>query len=68
MNTPRLIADYPGKTLDEAFVFDLVKKEIERVNRSLTGYKKISGFRLVKEEFEKNAQKKIKRFLYKDIV
>jgi long-chain acyl-CoA synthetase len=42
-----------------------VKKEIERVNRGLAGYKKISDFVLRDEEFEKNAQKKIKRFLYK---
>jgi long-chain acyl-CoA synthetase len=63
-----LAEDYPDQKLDESFVFDLVKKEIEHVNRSLTGYKKISDFRLVHEEFEKNAQKKIKRFLYKDIV
>jgi long-chain acyl-CoA synthetase len=67
-NYEALTEDYPGKTLEESFVFDLVKKEIEHVNRGLTGYKKISDFRLVKEEFEKNAQKKIRRFLYKDMV
>jgi long-chain acyl-CoA synthetase len=67
-NYEALAEDYPGKTLDDSFVFELVKKEIEQANRGLTGYKKISDFRLVKEEFEKNAQKKIRRFLYKDIV
>jgi long-chain acyl-CoA synthetase len=72
-NYEALAEDYPGKTgaagaaLEESFVFDLVKKEVEKVNRGLTGYKKISDFRLVKEEFEKNAQKKIRRFLYKDL-
>lgn len=65
-NHEALGEDYPGQNLDEKFVYDLVKKEIERINRSLTGYKKISDFRLVQEEFEKNAQKKIKRYLYKD--
>ncbi|MDR1955408.1 MAG: AMP-binding protein [Treponema sp.] len=56
--------DYPGQDLHEAFLKDLVKKEIERVNRSLAGYKKISDFILREEPFEKNAQQKIRRFLY----
>jgi long-chain acyl-CoA synthetase len=46
-------------------IFSLVKKEVESVNRDLPGYKKISDFTLRYEEFEKNAQKKIRRFLYK---
>ncbi|MDR2344108.1 MAG: AMP-dependent synthetase, partial [Spirochaetaceae bacterium] len=57
--------DYPGRSLDEAFLRGLVKKEIEEVNRTLVGYKKIFDFALRKEEFEKNAQKKIRRFRYK---
>ncbi len=56
---------YPGKENDEAFIHDLVKKEIEEVNRTLPGYKKISDFILRNEPFEKNAQQKIRRFLYK---
>jgi long-chain acyl-CoA synthetase len=35
------------------------------VNRSLAGYKKISDFCIRKEPFEKNAQQKIRRFMYK---
>ncbi|MDR2047850.1 MAG: AMP-binding protein [Treponema sp.] len=73
-NREALSADYPGKVskegeLDEEalrFIDGLVKKEIEKVNRTLPGYKKISGFVLRQEEFEKNAQKKIRRFLYKE--
>jgi long-chain acyl-CoA synthetase len=61
-----LAADYPGRDLDDGFLRELVKKEIERVNRTLVGYKKITDFTLRKEPFEKNAQQKIKRFLYKD--
>ena len=34
--------------------------------RKLPPYKKISDFTLRKEPFEKNAQQKIKRFLYKE--
>jgi long-chain acyl-CoA synthetase len=64
-NTETLAVDYPGKEQDEAFIHDLVKKEIEAVNRTLVGYKKIIDFILRKESFEKNAQQKIKRFLYK---
>ncbi|MCL1958096.1 MAG: AMP-binding protein, partial [Spirochaetes bacterium] len=57
--------DYSGKETDDSFVFDLVKKEIEAVNRILPVYKKISNFTVRKEPFEKNAQQKIRRFLYK---
>jgi long-chain acyl-CoA synthetase len=64
-NADALAVDYPGKELDDTFLRGLVKKEIEAVNRTLVGYKKISDFVLRKEPFEKNAQQKIKRFLYK---
>jgi len=56
--------DYPGKENDDAFINDLIKKEIEGINRSLPVYKKISDFTLRKEPFEKNAQQKIRRFLH----
>jgi long-chain acyl-CoA synthetase len=58
--------DYPGRENDESFIHDLVKKEIEAVNRLLPVFKKISNFTLRKEPFEKNAQQKIRRFLYKN--
>jgi long-chain acyl-CoA synthetase len=54
-----------GKDMDEASIKELIKKEIEEVNRSLVGYKKIMDFTVRKEPFEKNAQQKIRRFLYK---
>jgi long-chain acyl-CoA synthetase len=57
--------DYPGRENDEGFIRGLVKKEIEATNRSLPGYKKISDFLIRKEPFEKNAQQKIRRFMYK---
>ena len=57
--------DHPGKEGDDAFIRELVKKEIEQVNRGLVGYKKITDFTIRKEAFEKNAQEKIRRFLYK---
>ncbi|MDR2662400.1 MAG: AMP-binding protein [Treponema sp.] len=73
-NREILSKDYPdtisleGRVSGEgdALIRSLVKKEIESVNRRLPGYKKISDFTLRYEEFEKNAQKKIRRFLYKN--
>jgi long-chain acyl-CoA synthetase len=62
--------DHPGRgngdgSIDDDFIKGLVKKTIEEANRSLPGYKKISDFMLRKEPFEKNAQQKIRRFMYK---
>jgi long-chain acyl-CoA synthetase len=64
-NTEALEEDYPDRELDDAFLRGLVKDEIDAVNRGLPGYKKIDGFILRREPFEKNAQQKIRRFLYK---
>jgi long-chain acyl-CoA synthetase len=64
-NYETLKEDHGGKEDDETFIKDLVKKEIELVNRTMPGYKKISDFMLRREPFEKNAQQKIRRFLYK---
>ncbi|GMO49524.1 MAG: AMP-binding protein [Treponemataceae bacterium] len=58
--------DQPGKENDDEFIQGLIKAEIEETNRSLPVYKKISDFAVRKEPFEKNAQQKIKRFLYKE--
>jgi len=64
-NYENIKSDYHGKEEDEVTIKLLVKREIEKVNRGLPGYKKISDFTLRKEPFEKNAQQKIKRFLYR---
>jgi long-chain acyl-CoA synthetase len=58
--------DHPGKENDDKFIYELVKKEVEEANRSLPVFKKISDFTVRKEPFEKNAQQKIRRFLYKE--
>ncbi|GHV89035.1 long-chain-fatty-acid--CoA ligase [Spirochaetia bacterium] len=65
-NFETLEQDYPGKELTDDFLHGLIKQEIEQVNRTLVGYKKISDFAVRREELEMNAQKKIKRFLYKN--
>ena len=58
--------DHPGKEDDDKFIYGLIKKEVEEANRSLPVFKKISDFTVRKEPFEKNAQQKIRRFLYKE--
>jgi len=57
--------DHPGSENDDDIIRYLIKKTIEETNRSLPGYKKISDFMLRKEPFEKNAQQKVRRFMYK---
>ena len=64
-NYENLKADYPGRENDEEFIHGLIKQEISQANRRLVGYKKITDFAIRKEPFEKNAQQKIRRFLYK---
>jgi len=64
-NFDLLVQDYPNKELSDDFLNEVIKKEIERINRSLVTYKKISDFAVRREGFEKNAQQKIRRFLYK---
>ena len=63
-NFEGISSDYPGRAEDSAFVGELIKKEIEGVNRTLVGYKKITDFVIRNEPFEMNAQQKIKRFMY----
>ncbi|MDR1586174.1 MAG: AMP-binding protein [Treponema sp.] len=64
-NYEALKEDHPGRENDDEFIRGLVKKEISAANRSLPGYKKICDFTLRKDPFEKNAQQKIRRFMYK---
>jgi len=65
-NYENIKEDSPGKENDEAFIRGEVKKLVEDANRNLPIYKKISDFTIRREPFEKNAQQKIKRFLYKE--
>jgi long-chain acyl-CoA synthetase len=58
--------NFPGRENDDKFIYELIKKEVEEANRSLPVFKKISDFTVRKDPFEKNAQQKIRRFLYKD--
>jgi long-chain acyl-CoA synthetase len=62
----KINADGRGDDAEDTLIHALVKKEIEQINRGLPGYKKIADFTIRHEEFEMNAQKKIRRFLYKN--
>jgi len=64
-NYENIKIDYPGRENEDSFIKELIKTEIEEANRSLPVYKKIGDFCVRKETFEKNAQQKIRRFLYK---
>ena len=65
-NYDNIKEDHPGREGDEDFVRTLVKQLVEDANRRLPIYKKIGDFTLRREPFEKNAQQKIKRFLYRE--
>ncbi|MCL2193508.1 MAG: AMP-binding protein [Treponema sp.] len=65
-NYENIKEDFPGKESNEEFIQGEVRKLVEEANRKLPPYKKISDFTLRKEPFEKNAQQKIRRFLYKE--
>lgn len=43
----------------------LIKADIEAAQADLADYKRIRGFRIIEEEFQKTSTRKIKRFLYK---
>ncbi len=50
---------------DKAFVEELVRGEMSRINKTLPGYMKIVELRFRQEEFEKTSTGKIRRFLYR---
>jgi long-chain acyl-CoA synthetase len=62
----KIHAEGPSDDEGEKLIYSLIKEEIERVNRNLPVYKKISDFTIRHEAFEKNAQQKVRRFLYKE--
>lgn len=62
-----IAADRGGAVPSGQGLRELVKTEVEAVNRSLPPYKKIVDFILRDEEFEQTSSRKIKRFLYQDL-
>jgi long-chain acyl-CoA synthetase len=64
-NMKALAGEYPNEELSDEFLSEVMQKEVDIVNRSLVSHKKIAELVLRREAFEKNAQQKIRRFLYK---
>jgi long-chain acyl-CoA synthetase len=58
--------DHPdaGTSLEAAR--DLIRSEVEEINKTLPPYKKITDLIIRETEFEKNSSRKIRRFLYRD--
>jgi len=42
----------------------LMQKNIDELNKDMPGYSKVSGFKLLQEEFEKTPKRSIKRYMY----
>jgi len=53
-----------GIKITEQFIDETINKIIREVNNKLPEYKRIRGYRIRREEFEKTSTKKIKRFLF----
>ena len=53
-------AEFPEEELNK-----LMKAEVQKVNHIMVSYKRVSDFKIRKEEFEKTTTRKIKRYLVK---
>ncbi|NQU05547.1 MAG: hypothetical protein HQ568_05600 [Calditrichaeota bacterium] len=53
-----------GKKASPEDVYNLVKSEINEIQKDLEDFKRIRSFRVVEEEFQKTSTRKVKRFLY----
>jgi long-chain acyl-CoA synthetase len=52
--------------MDKAAVLKKMEENIAAVNVDMPNYSKISGVKLVPEEFEKTPKKSIKRYMYQN--
>ncbi|MDD4297195.1 MAG: AMP-binding protein [Ruminiclostridium sp.] len=57
------ITDEIGKAPTKEELMKIVQAEVKKVNKKLTGYKKIKHFDIREEEFDKTTTKKIKRYV-----
>ena len=57
------ITDEIGKAPSKEELMKIVQAEVKKVNKKLTGYKKIKHFDIREEEFDKTTTKKIKRYV-----
>jgi long-chain acyl-CoA synthetase len=59
-------ADYPEASISMEFARELIRSEVEEINKTLPPYKKITDLIMRETEFEKNSSRKIRRFLYRE--
>ncbi len=52
------------KDKDEFAINEILKKEVEEVNKGLASYKRVNSFKIREEEFPKTTTRKIKRYLF----
>jgi long-chain acyl-CoA synthetase len=52
------------KDKDESAINEILKKEVEEVNKGLASYKRVNSFKIREEEFPKTTTRKIKRYLF----
>lgn len=50
---------------DEEIIYEVIKAEVDKINKKLVAFKHINKVELRKEPFERNTSRKIKRFLIK---
>lgn len=60
----KVAAAYPGRETEAAFVAELLKNDVLRINKGLPAFMKISDIVVRSEDFEKTSSGKIRRFLY----
>jgi long-chain acyl-CoA synthetase len=63
-DSDKVAAAYPGRESEDAFVADLLKTDVLRINKGLPAFMKISDIVVRSEDFEKTSSGKIRRFLY----
>lgn len=56
------LSETENKTIDDKLINEVLKKEIEIVNKQLPAFKRIITFTVREHEFEKTTTKKIKRY------
>lgn len=57
------ITEEMGKTPAKEDILKIIQAEVKKVNKKLSGYKKIQHFDIREEEFDKTTTKKIKRYV-----
>jgi long-chain acyl-CoA synthetase len=50
--------------ITDEYIYDVLKDEINEMNKLMAGYKRIRNIKLRKEEFPKTSTRKIKRYLF----